>query len=499
MLGISIKSVWSHKRRLAGALLAVVFGVAFLSGTLLLGDTLRANFDSLFMQANGNTDVVVRSATQVSDSLGQSNRATVNASVVTDVERVDGVAVAVPYVEGYGQLLGRDGNKIGGAGPPTRAANWITVPSLNPYNVVEGRAPATDDEVVINRGAAKTGDLHLGDTTTLYTPQARSVRIVGISTFGSADGFGPSTFTGLTLDAAQTRTHRQPEPPHRDQGRGRPGCVTPGSGEPAQRGPASNVQAITGTELAAENYAQVDSGFLGVVRNGLVAFAVIALLVAAFSIFNTFSILVTQRSRESRLLRALGATRRQIIYDQCDRDTPRSGRRFRRGLVRRGRSRRPAQGGVRLVRIRPSRRRVGLQADERLIVLVAGVVATFLAGVLPSVRGSRVPPVAALRDLEIEPPVVTRRRTVVGVAIAGSGAGIGHWRGAGPQRRTRGARCGDMPRRRGGARPGGARPAAVALGRPIARHVASPAAWPARMRCDIRGGPRPQPPRSWSV
>ena len=77
------------------------------------------------------------------------------------------------------------------------------MPSLNPYHLVEGRAPSADDEVVINRGAAKTGDLHVGDQTTLFTPQPMQVRIVGITAFGSADGFGPSTFTGLTLAAAQ--------------------------------------------------------------------------------------------------------------------------------------------------------------------------------------------------------------------------------------------------------------------------------------------------------
>src|SRR4051812_25778305 len=313
MLAISIKNVWSHKRRLMGALLAVVFGVAFLSGTLLLGDTLSANFDALFEQANGNTDVIVRNATKVSDAQGQSNRATVDASLLAGLRGVDGVAAVVPYIEGYGQLLGRDGKGIGGAGPPTRAANWVTVASLNPYHVVEGRPPAGEDEVVINQGAAKTGDLHVGDRTTLFTPQPVQVRIVGISAFGSADGFGSSTFTGLTLDAAQR--HLTDDPDHLTEIRveGRPGVAPAALASRISAALPSNVEAITGTELANENFTQLDTGFLGVVRNGLVAFAVIALLVAALSIFNTFSIIVAQRAREAALLRALGATRRQMI------------------------------------------------------------------------------------------------------------------------------------------------------------------------------------------
>ena len=113
------------------------------------------------------------------------------------------MADAQPYLEGYGQLLGRDGKPIGGNGPPTRAANWISDPALNPYRLVQGHAPRADDEVVINRGAARTGHLALGATTTLLTPQPLRVHIVGITTFGTADGFGPSTFTGMTLHAAR--------------------------------------------------------------------------------------------------------------------------------------------------------------------------------------------------------------------------------------------------------------------------------------------------------
>src|SRR6266576_3905363 len=98
MLRISLKNVWAHKRRLLSTLIAVGLGVAFLSGTLLLGDTLRANFDKLFTQANGTTDVVVRSATKVSAAQGRSNRASVDASLVARIQGTDGVAAAVPYL-----------------------------------------------------------------------------------------------------------------------------------------------------------------------------------------------------------------------------------------------------------------------------------------------------------------------------------------------------------------------------------------------------------------
>ena len=201
MIAIIARSLWARKRRLVATLLAVALGVAFLAGTLLLSDTLRANFDRLFTQADGGTNVVLRGATEIGS--GNSARTGVDASLLPRVRTVPGVADAQPYLEGYGQLLGRDGKPIGGNGPPTQAANWVGDPALNPYRLVAGHAPRAGDEVVINRGAARTGHLALGMTTTLLTPQPLRVHIVGISTFGTADGFGPGTFTGMTLDAAR--------------------------------------------------------------------------------------------------------------------------------------------------------------------------------------------------------------------------------------------------------------------------------------------------------
>src|SRR5690349_19441269 len=152
MIAIIARSLWARKRRLVATLIAVALGVAFL---------------------------------------------------LPRVRTVPGVADAQPYLEGYGQLLGRDGKPIGGNGPPTQAANWVGDPALNPYRLVQGHAPRAGAEVVINRGAARTGHLALGMTTTLLTPQPLRVHIVGISTFGTADGFGPGMFTGMTLDAAR--------------------------------------------------------------------------------------------------------------------------------------------------------------------------------------------------------------------------------------------------------------------------------------------------------
>jgi putative ABC transport system permease protein len=416
------RNLWAHRRRLFSTVLAVALGVAFLAGTLLLSDTLRANFGKLFTQANGSTSVVIRSATQISGGSGTSQRTGIDAALLPRIHAMAGVADVQPYIEGYGQLVGRDGKAIGGGGPPTRAANWISDQELNPYRLVSGRAPRADDEAVINRGAAKSGHLSLGATTTLLTPRPVRVRIVGIATFGSADGFGPSTFTGLTLHAAQTDlTGSSPGQITQMLVRATPGTAPDQLAQRLQARLPAGLQAITGSQLAAENYNSINSGFLGFLSTGLTAFAVIAVLVAAFSIYNTFSILAAQRSRESALLRALGGSRRQLI-------TAGLAEALAVGVAGSGIG---WAGGVGIAALLkgifdgfgfalPAGGLV-LKASSSLLAVLVGVAAAVLAGALPAVRSSRTPPVAALRDLAAEPPRVSRPRIAAAALILAAG------------------------------------------------------------------------------
>ena len=425
MIAITARSLWARKRRLVATLLAVVLGVAFLAGTLLLSDTLRANFDRLFTQADGGTDVVLRGATQIGS--GNSARTGVDASLLPRVRAVPGVADAQPYLQGYGQLLGRDGKPIGGNGPPTEAANWVGDPALNPYRLVAGHAPRADDEVVINRGAAKTGHLALGMTTTLLTPQPLRVHVVGITTFGTADGFGPGTFTGMTLHAARLYLTGPKGPGQAELTqilvRASPGV--PATELAARLRPVlpAGVQAITGTQLATENLDDINSGFLGFLSTGLTAFAAIALLVAAFSIYNTFSILAAQRGRESALLRALGGTRRQLAVAGLAETLVVGVLGSVAGWA----------GGIGIAALLkgvfdgfgfalPAGGLV-LRASSSVLAVTVGVAATVLAGVLPVLRGSRVPPLAALRELAAEPARISRARSVPGFLLIAGGVG----------------------------------------------------------------------------
>ena len=463
------RNLWAHKRRLFSTVLAIALGVAFLAGTLLLSDTLRANFGKLFTQANGSTSVVIRSATKISGGSGTTQRTGIDATLLPRIRAVAGVADAQPSIEGYGQLVGRGGKAIGGGGPPTRAANWISDRELNPYRLVAGRAPLADDEAVINRGAAKSGHLSLGAATILLTPRPVRVRIVGIATFGTADGFGPSTFTGLTLHAAQTdltgSSHGQVS---QVLVRAAPGVAPDQLAQRLQARLPAGLQAVTGSQLAAENYDSINSGFLGFLSTGLTAFAVIAVLVAAFSIYNTFSILAAQRSRESALLRALGGSRRQLItaglLETLAVGAAGSGIGWAGGVgiavllkgVFDGFGFALPAGGL------------VLKASSSLLAVLVGVAATVLAGALPAVRSSRTPPLAALREVAAEPPSVSRRRVAAGALILAAGIGTVI---AGTTNVSQGAAMAGAVATLAGfvvLGPAAARPAVTVLGAPIA-------------------------------
>ena len=202
MWKLTRRGLWSHKRRLISTSLAVVLGVAFLTATLTLGDTMRGGIDQLLEHGNAETDVIVRNATKYgSDEMVERGR--LDGGLVAELTQLDGVAVAAPSIEGFAQIEASDGDPIGGNGPPTLAGNWIDDPRLNPFEVVEGRAPAADGEVVIDRRSAQLGDLQVGDHTTLRTPDPLDVEIVGIAKFGSVDSIAGASFVAFTNDQAR--------------------------------------------------------------------------------------------------------------------------------------------------------------------------------------------------------------------------------------------------------------------------------------------------------
>jgi putative ABC transport system permease protein len=423
---VMFKGLLAHKRRLVGTFLAVFLGVAFLAGTLVLGDTLRGNFDNLFTEANAGTDVVVRHDSRLSTDPGEpdSQRGLINASLVDTVRDVEGVAAAEPSVEGFGQLVGKNGDKLGGNGPPTLAGNWIENRDLNPYRLVDGRAPRAADEVVINRGAADEGDLGIGDTTTVQTPEPVPVTIVGIATFGSADGLGQTTFTAFTLESAQQHLIDRNDQVGSISVKAAPGVSQDELLNRVQRVLPADVDAITGANLTNENTSDINEEFLDLFTTFLTVFAGVALLVATFSIYNTFSIIVAQRTRESALLRAIGAGRGQILASVV----------VEALLVGVVASAVGVVGGLGIAGLLkgmfdafgfalPAGGLV-FNASVAVIGMIVGVVVTLVAGVAPAIKASRVAPLAAIRDVSVERTTASARRAITGIVLTGIGVAV---------------------------------------------------------------------------
>lgn len=431
MIRMSLTSLLARRRRLAGTAVAIVLGVSFLSGTLVLGDTLNANFDDLITETTDGTDVQVRNGTEIEGSPLGNQRGLVDESLVADVRSVDGVATAEGQVVGAGQIVGHDGEPVGSPGPPRLAGSWVTNPELNPYRIVEGRAPETADEVVINRGAAKDGDLTVGDRTTVQTPTPTEVTIVGIATFGDADGVGASTWAAWTLGGAQQHVTGEAGQVSAVLVQGEQDVDRDELAERVSQIVPEDVEVITGSALSDEQMDEV-SEFLDPLRLFLVVFAGIALVVATLSINNSFSVTVAQRTRELALLRAVGASRRQVRrivnFEALLLGVGAAAVAVPLGWAVAGLLKAVFDGfGFAL----PAG---GLEIRPRSVAIAAaaGVLATLVAAQAAARRSSRLAPLAALRETSTDTVGLSLRRVVAGgltglagVTFAASGAATG--------------------------------------------------------------------------
>ncbi|MFE7515127.1 ABC transporter permease [Streptomyces sp. NPDC057540] len=423
-LRLARSSLRAHRRRFLGTFAAVLLGVAFLTGTLVMGDTLRASFDSMFTSATRGTDAVVRSATTVTAAgEAQGTRGPVDAALAERLATVPGVAAAAPRIEGAGQLLAADGTPVGGKGPPTLAGNWIEDPALNPYRLSEGHAPNAPGQVVVNRGAAKAAGLAVGDTTVLRTPDPVKVTVVGLATFGGADGMGQVTWTGLSRADAEKYLTARPGEATGIAVRAAPGVSQDELVAALTPALPDGVEAITGQQAAEENTQMVSGRFLDLFTTFLLVFSGVAVLVSVFTIHNTFAVLVAQRTRENALLRALGAARRQVVAGTL-------AEALAVGLL-------ASLAGL-LTGIGVA---AGLQAlfpaigfpfpegdlvvtgTSLLLPLGVGLAVCAGSALLPAVRAGRTAPLAALRETDVDASGTSRRRALTGGALLAAGVG----------------------------------------------------------------------------
>ncbi len=418
MLSTTLRSLWSHKRRLISTCVAVILGVAFMSGTLVLNATLSRVFDDLFAEMGQGIDAVVRGPELFENEFTGTVRDLLPEDTVENVERVPGVAAAEGVVVGYDStLLDAHGDPVGGAGPPTVVGSWSANPILSSYQVVEGRAPEADDEVIIDRGGVRKGEFEVGDRVTLINANGpEQFTLVGVSAFGEADSAGGSTFIGTTLATAQRLQAKEGKVDQievvADEGVSAADVVT--NIREAKVAPGAEV--ITGEQLSAETSSNIKEGF-SFFTTALLVFAAVALFVGWFIISNTFSILVAQRTRELALLRALGASRAQVLGSVLLEAALIGVFSSLVGLIAGIALAGGAFALLNALGVDIPQTSLVIGADTAIAAVVVGLGVTAVAALMPAVRATRVPPLAALREVALDRSGGSRLRAGAGVVM----------------------------------------------------------------------------------
>jgi putative ABC transport system permease protein len=427
VLRAALKSLLARKLRLLLTAIAVVLGVGFTAGTFVLTDTALKSFDDLFGNVYRGTDVVVQARTAFEPGAaggggggGGSDRKPIPQGVLPAVQAIPGVRGADGDIAGFAQIVDPvTGKVVQNGGAPTIGNSWD--PDVTSLKVGPGAPPSGADQVAVDAGSAETHHLSVGQRIRVVTPTGtRTFTVSGIVRFGNADSLLGATLAIFDLPTAQQLFDRAGEfdfiyvagdgGVDPDQLAARVSTVLP-----------SGYQAVTGASAASQQQDQVNQG-LGFLRTGLLVFGFVALFVGAFIIFNTFNIVVTQRSRELALFRALGATRRQVMSSVLLESVV-------VGLV-------ASIGGILLgmllaIGLKALIGALGLKlpptalviAPRTIIVsLILGTGITVAAAVSPARRASRLAPVEALRESSA-PSSSIRRRVIVGSLIGLVGVG----------------------------------------------------------------------------
>ena len=424
MVKTALRNLLAHKVRLFTTGLAVMLGVAFIAGTLVLTDTITKTFDDLFTDALADTDAMVRAKASFEDPNGFGDlRGRLDASLVDKVADVEGVAVASGDVWGFAQVVDKDGEPVGnpGAGPPTFGVNWPDS-ELNTWTLIEGSAPRGERDVVLDKGAADDAGYTVGDRATVLVRGAPlDVTVTGIARIGGADSPGGATFTMFTTEAAQRYVGEVGKFDSisiaADEGVSQQELV-----DRLQKVLPDGVEAVTGATVTEENQDAMREG-LSFFNTFMFVFAGVALLVGAFIIYNTFFITVAQRTRENALLRAIGASRRQVLatvlIEALGIGLVASALGVLAGI--------PLAAGLKALLAAfgfdiPTGG-VVLATSSAVIAFSAGVIVTLVAAVSPSRKAAKVPPVAAMREVAVgSTGYGSRQRVFVGIAILALGA-----------------------------------------------------------------------------
>ncbi|MGY2082486.1 FtsX-like permease family protein [Blastococcus sp. SYSU DS0539] len=421
MFRLALANALAHRSRLALTWLAVALGVAFAAGSLVLTDTSTRLLDEQFRTTAAGVDLTVRGAAAFDAAMGvEVQRDPLPADLADRIAATPGVDEVRPVASGPGQLQA-DGQAVEPAGP-TILGTWAEAP-FTVYELRTGRAPRGDGEVVLDAATAAEHGIDLGDTVTVSATTSRQLRVVGLTGIRDGDGLANSAVVLLDLPTAQALL---------DLGTGVTSLdvlAADGVAVPDLRGDLAATlgedYAVSNAQDAAAASADAAKESIDHLRVVLLALAAAGLVVGAFLIANTFGIVLTQRAGELALLRAAGATGRQVFASVL-------GEALLVGVT--GAAGGTAAGVGAAHALRGLASGAGLALPDgpltvtgRTIVvgLAAGTLITLLAVLGPARRAARTAPVEAMRASAPAPVRPRRSRLITGwTALALGVAGL---------------------------------------------------------------------------
>jgi putative ABC transport system permease protein len=409
---VALRGLAARKLRAFTTMLAVLLGVALVAGTYVLTDTITKSFDDIFEESLKGTDVSITPRQEVQSD--QAPPPAFSAGLLPRVRRVDGVESAAGSLFSLARFVKRNGDSIGAPFAPNFVSS-VLPDRFETLTVTEGRRPRTASEASLDTQTADRGDLKIGDTLRIAgETRVKGYRLVGLVRLGETS-FGGAAIAQLTLPEAQRVTDKEgkfdqisvaaEDGVSADELRARIARVMPRS-----------VVVETGQE-AAKRQSEDIADDLGFIKIALLVFAGVSLFVGAFLIFNTFSITVAQRVREFGLLRALGASRgqvlRSVVLEAGTIGALGSALGIAAGIG--------VAGGLNALfkAIGVDLPNTGTVVETRTIVvsLLVGLGVTLASALSPALRATRVTPMAALLEAELPEAGRGRQRLYTALAI----------------------------------------------------------------------------------
>ena len=423
MLSLAFRMTLARKGRLVLTSLAIILGTGFLSGTLIFSDTLNKTFDRLFADVFRDVDAYVRSSQFVEVGFGGEQRAQTPITALETVLGVDGVEDATGDIQAFARIIAKDGTPMGSDNGPPTFGGIATESMAGLWTIEDGRLPVGPTEMVMDAATAKNADYVIGDRVRVTAQKgSRSFTLVGIANYGDVSSPGGATFALFDQPTASEFLLRE-------------GYVDAflikGDGslsdeELAQRitssfDPSLKLETLTGAQITKETQDQIGQ-VLSFLTIFLTAFSLIALGIGCFVIYNVFSITIAQRLRENALLRAIGASRRQVSTSMF----------VEAGVIGVIGSLLGFASGIGLSQalsallnafgVEIPTTGLSVSVSTFIVTVVVGTIVTLLSAIFPALRAGRVPPLAALRDTALEVVDKRVRRVIIGIVVSGLGA-----------------------------------------------------------------------------